>query len=157
MYYFNSQSTKNTHSNSKCLSNKVSPLYQPDNRRLFALPLIRLPVNLLITGLPAVLLAAAVLTSNHSQAAPFLSQPMLSKPMSSQPLTLKSMPSAVTPTYGSWQSSDSEDLALPSLRGQGLSFDEQYQNKLIGEWSLQNINGRVKMEHDPWIQETIKK
>ncbi|WP_321155330.1 M48 family metalloprotease [Psychrobacter sp. LV10R520-6] len=120
------------------------------------MPLIRLPVNLLITGLPAVLLAAAVLTSNHSQAAPFLSQPMLSKPMSSQPLTLKSMPSAVTPTYGSWQSSDSEDLALPSLRGQGLSFDEQYQNKLIGEWSLQNINGRVKMEHDPWIQETIK-
>jgi len=103
-----------------------------------------------------VLLAAAVLTSNHSQAAPFLSQSMLSKPMSSQPLTLKSMPSAVTPTYGSWQSSDSEDLALPSLRGQGLSFDEQYQNKLIGEWSLQNINGRVKMEHDPWIQETIK-
>jgi predicted Zn-dependent protease len=47
-------------------------------------------------------------------------------------------------------------LELPNLRGEGLSFSEQYQNKLLGEWSLQNINGRVRMEHDPWIQETVK-
>lgn len=91
-------------------------------------------------------LTIVALVGSHSQAAPFISQP----------LALKSVPSASTPTYGSWQSSDSEELALPSLRGQGLSFDEQHQNKLIGEWSLQNINGHVKMEHDPWIQETIK-
>ena len=59
-------------------------------------------------------------------------------------------------SYDSWQKNDTEELNLPSLRGQGLSFDEQYQNKLLGEWSLRNINGRVKMEHDPWIQETVK-
>ena len=59
-------------------------------------------------------------------------------------------------TYGSWQTSSAEELDLPNLRGQGLSFAEQYENKLLGEWSLRNINGRVKMEHDPWIQETVK-
>ena len=63
---------------------------------------------------------------------------------------------AVPLSYDSWQKNDTEELNLPSLRGQGLSFDEQYQNKLLGEWSLRNINGRVKMEHDPWIQETVK-
>ncbi|MBE0446012.1 M48 family metalloprotease [Psychrobacter sp. FME5] len=56
----------------------------------------------------------------------------------------------------SWQSTGSKDLNLPNLRGQSLSFAEQYQNKLLGEWSLRNVNGRTKMEHDPWIQETIK-
>ncbi len=58
--------------------------------------------------------------------------------------------------YDSWQGPASDALDLPNLRGQGLSFAEQYQNKLLGEWSLQNINGRVKMEHDPWVQETVK-
>ena len=55
-----------------------------------------------------------------------------------------------------WQNKDLQTVEVPNLRGQGLSFAEQYQNKLLGEWSLQNINGRVKMEHDPWIQETVK-
>lgn len=78
-------------------------------------------------GLSAVFLAVMV----NSQAAPF--------------------------TYNSWQpSTDSEELNLPSLRGQGLSFAEQHQNKLLGEWSLRNVNGRIKMEHDPWIHETVK-
>ncbi len=54
-----------------------------------------------------------------------------------------------------WQPS-TDELALPNLRGEGLSFDEQYQNRIIGEWSLQRINGQAKMEHDPWIQETVK-
>ena len=63
---------------------------------------------------------------------------------------------AVPLSYDSWQTTGNEELNLPSLRGQGLSFDEQYQNKLLGEWSLRNINGRVKIEHDPWIQETVK-
>ncbi|PKG84773.1 peptidase M48, Ste24p [Psychrobacter sp. Sarcosine-02u-2] len=58
--------------------------------------------------------------------------------------------------YGSWQTSSAEELDLPNLRGQGLSFAEQYENKLLGEWSLRNINSRAKMEHDPWIYETIK-
>jgi predicted Zn-dependent protease len=56
----------------------------------------------------------------------------------------------------SWKTVESQSLELPNLRGQGLSFAEQYQNKMLGEWSLQNINGRVKMEHDPWVQETVK-
>ena len=56
----------------------------------------------------------------------------------------------------SWQKPPVVELALPSLQGQGLSFADQYQNKRIGEWSLQKINGQAKMEHDPWIQETIK-
>ena len=59
-------------------------------------------------------------------------------------------------TYGSWQTSSAEELDLPNLRGQGLSFAEQYENKLLGEWSLRNINSRARMEHDPWIYETIK-
>ena len=63
---------------------------------------------------------------------------------------------AVPLSYDSWQTTGTEELNLPSLRGQGLSFDEQYQNKMLGEWSLRNINGRVKIEHDPWIQETVK-
>ena len=58
--------------------------------------------------------------------------------------------------YDSWQPTNAEELDLPNLRGQGLSFAEQYENKLLGEWSLRNINGRTKMEHDPWIQETVK-
>ena len=58
--------------------------------------------------------------------------------------------------YGSWQAPNAEELDLPNLRGQGLSFAEQYENKLLGEWSLRNINSRAKMEHDPWIYETIK-
>ncbi|WP_350561190.1 M48 family metalloprotease [Psychrobacter sp. CAL346-MNA-CIBAN-0220] len=69
----------------------------------------------------------------------------------------QALPAAAIPAYGPWQSSaDPNELELPSLRGQGLSFSEQYQNKLLGEWSLQRINNGVKMEHDPWIQETIK-
>ena len=64
---------------------------------------------------------------------------------------------SVTPfADGVWQPKDLETLSLPNLRGQGLSFDEQYQNKLLGEWSLRNANGRIKMEHDPWIQEVVK-
>ena len=58
--------------------------------------------------------------------------------------------------YDAWQTSGAGELDLPNLRGPGLSFAEQYQNKLLGEWSLRNINGRAKMEHDPWIYETIK-
>lgn len=62
--------------------------------------------------------------------------------------------------YSPWQrpikNRQAEALALPNLRGDSLSFAEQHQNKLAGEWSLQKINGQAKMEHDPWVQETIK-
>ncbi len=71
-------------------------------------------------------------------------------------VALLSLSQASAATYSSWQMPESQTLNLPNLRGQGLSFSEQYQNQLLGAWSLQNINGRVKMEHDPWIQETLK-
>lgn len=86
------------------------------------------------------LLTIAMLVNTANHAAPSTSM-MLPEPNSA---------------YGSWQQPDLETLNLPSLEGNGLSFADQYQNKLIGEWSLQNINGRAKMEHDPWIQETVK-
>ena len=69
---------------------------------------------------------------------------------SADPYTHSSSP------YGSWQQHDAKDLSLPSLQGQGLSFADQYQNKLMGEWALQNLNGHINMEHDPWINETLK-
>ncbi len=60
----------------------------------------------------------------------------------------------------SWQrpmaNVQADALTLPNLRGDSLSFAEQHQNKLAGEWSLQRINGQAKMEHDPWIEETVK-
>lgn len=65
------------------------------------------------------------------------------------------MSTAKIPSSNSWQAPANE-LELPSLQGQALSFSDQYHNKLIGHWSLQNINGRTKMEHDPWVQEVIK-
>ncbi len=83
--------------------------------------------------------------SGYSRAAPVSSN-----------LSMPDAPTGSVSGYGSWQQPDSEELVLPSLQGSGLSFADQYQNKLIGEWSLQNINGNVKMEHDPWIQETVK-
>ncbi len=62
--------------------------------------------------------------------------------------------------YNPWQlpaaNAHAEALSLPNLRGDSLSFAEQHQNKLAGEWSLQRINGQAKMEHDPWIEETVK-
>ncbi|MGB2139809.1 MAG: M48 family metalloprotease [Psychrobacter sp.] len=64
-------------------------------------------------------------------------------------------PTVSTSAFSPWQQ-PSDELDLPNLQGQALSFADQYQNKLIGEWSLQNINGQAKMEHDPWIQETMK-
>lgn len=72
--------------------------------------------------------------------------------------TTSSTPSALMTdsAYSAWQTEKPDELQLPNLQGQGLSFADQYQNKLLGEWSLQNINGRAKMEHDPWVQETIK-
>ena len=91
-------------------------------------------------------IAANPLATSSSHAAP-----IFTPPSSTIPSAL-----ATNPTYGSWQTSNTDELELPNLQGQGLSFDDQYQNKRIGEWSLQNINGRVKMEHDPWIQETLK-
>ncbi|MBP2279412.1 putative Zn-dependent protease [Psychrobacter sp. PL15] len=139
MYYFNCQSIDKGPYD-KHRSNAQSPVYRQGNGRLPMFLSLGSSIRL-SAGFSTVLLAIAALASNYSQAAP---------------LPSSSAPSVTASTYGTWQASDLDELALPSLRGQGLSFNEQYQNKLIGEWSLQNINGRVKMEHDPWIQETVQ-
>ena len=70
--------------------------------------------------------------------------------------SLPTTDAVLSPRYSSWEQPKTDDLVLPNLRGDTISFAEQYQNKLAGEWSLQRINGQAKMEHDPWIQETIK-
>ncbi len=92
------------------------------------------------------LIASIFVTNSHAETT--------ANNIASQPLST----SAAEVEYGSWQTpiAQSEALILPNLRGDNLSFAEQYQNKLAGEWSLQNINGRAKMEHDPWVQETVK-
>lgn len=81
---------------------------------------------------------------------------LIASPSYAAPLMSNTAVTTKSPEFNLWQQPAVEELELPNLRGQGLSFDEQYQNKRIGEWSLQNINNRVKMEHDPWIQETVK-
>ena len=114
----------------------ISPSYKHE-KTVLSVPISAAVSGAIRLGISSVLLAAATTAysdeSNNdvsSQAAPF--------------------------AYGSWQTSDPKELNLTSLRGQGLSFDEQYQNKLLGEWSLQKANGQIKMEHDPWINETVK-
>ena len=114
----------------------ISPSYKHE-KTVLSVPISAAVSGAIRLGISSVLLAAATTAysdeSNNdvsSQAAPF--------------------------AYGSWQTPDPKELNLTSLRGQGLSFDEQYQNKLLGEWSLQKANGQIKMEHDPWINETVK-
>lgn len=106
------------------------------------------------------LLAVTTLMSSHSVAAAIAVTPLNPPIVSPQPVTL-SQPSrseawSVPLPTRSEELTAPRELTIPSLQGQGLSFADQYQNKLAGEWALQNINGRVKMEHDPWIAETIK-
>ncbi|WP_227687862.1 M48 family metallopeptidase [Psychrobacter immobilis] len=114
----------------------ISPSYKRE-KTVLSVPVSAVVSGAIRLGISSVLLAAATTAysdeSNNdvsSQATPF--------------------------AYGSWQTPDPKELNLTSLRGQGLSFDEQYQNKLLGEWSLQKANGQIKMEHDPWINETVK-
>ncbi|WP_201587752.1 M48 family metalloprotease [Psychrobacter jeotgali] len=102
---------------------------------------------------------AIMMSSSYAETAANLSKTNLSQPaaLMSNPTSTNYSSWGGSSLQGSWQpSTDLNELDLPNLRGQGLSFDEQYQNKLLGAWSLQNINKSAKMEHDPWIQETLK-
>lgn len=45
-----------------------------------------------------------------------------------------------------------ETLRLPDLSRQGIGFADQHQNRLIGEWSLQRLNGQINQFDDPWVQ-----
>ena len=45
-----------------------------------------------------------------------------------------------------------ETLRIPDLSRQGVSFADQHQNRLVGEWSLQRLNGEVTALNDPWVQ-----
>lgn len=64
-----------------------------------------------------------------------------------------STPGSEAPTvnYGPYRTSN-EPIKLPDLGRQGLGFADQHQNKLIGEWSLQRLNGQVHELNDPWVQ-----
>ena len=103
-----------------------------------------------IFGFSTVGHAALSLATATPSASTRLSSTMALNSMSSNNMSLNKIVSS------SWRQPVAAELTLPSLQGQGLSFADQYQNKLIGEWSLQRINGQAKMEHDPWIQETVK-
>lgn len=45
-----------------------------------------------------------------------------------------------------------QPLTVPDLGRQGIGFADQHQNRLIGEWSLQRLNGQINALHDPWVQ-----
>ncbi len=109
---------------------QMSFLFKPINHGLSSSLALKLGISAALLVLTTFANSSSANAASSSQAAPF--------------------------SYDTWQSKGTEELDLPNLRGQGLSFEEQYQNKLLGEWSLRNINGSVKMEHDPWIQETVK-
>lgn len=48
-----------------------------------------------------------------------------------------------------------DELVIPDIGQQGLSFADQHQNRLIGEWSLQRLYGQVNALEDPWVQSVI--
>ena len=70
-------------------------------------------------------------------------------------MSAASLGHADTSSWQSWQLPENNELRVPSLQGDGLSFADRRQNKLMGEWALQTLNGRTKMLHDPWVQEVI--
>lgn len=43
-------------------------------------------------------------------------------------------------------------LRIPDLSRQGVSFADQHQNRMVGEWSLQQLNNEVIALNDPWVQ-----
>lgn len=83
------------------------------------------------------------------------------KTSASNAFLTNSVPFSLNSSANSLSSNSSSNLSskalnLPNIEGQGISFADQYQNKQLGEWALQNLNGRAKMLSEPWIQETIK-
>lgn len=143
MNYFNSSLITESLADNHPIDNHPIDKQLTDKQSTRLWVLSRLSERTVLQG--ASLLVLLAVSSSHSYALPTTTQ------QSATPSAL-----VTNPVYGSWQTSKSDELELPNLQGQGLSFADQYQNKMIGEWSLQNINGRVKMEHDPWIQETVK-
>ena len=70
-------------------------------------------------------------------------------------LSVSPLSSADSSAWQSWQMPENDELRVPSLQGEGLSFADRRQTKLMGEWALQTLNGRTRMLHDPWVQEVI--
>ena len=69
---------------------------------------------------------------------------------------LTTSPSALGSASYSPNNSGSTAFRVPNLSQQGVSFADQYQNRLIGEWSLQRLNGQVATLEDPWVQSVIQ-
>lgn len=49
----------------------------------------------------------------------------------------------------------SETFRVPSIATSGVGFNEEYRNRKIAEWSLQQVNASLPQLHDPWVTETI--
>lgn len=52
-------------------------------------------------------------------------------------------------------SDGSPSLRIPNLSRQGVSFADQHQNRMVGEWSLQRLNNQVIALNDPWVQSVM--
>lgn len=44
---------------------------------------------------------------------------------------------------------------MPSIAVSGVGFNEEYRNRKIAEWSLQQVNASLPQLHDPWTTELI--
>lgn len=64
-------------------------------------------------------------------------------------------PMALGATRYAATSANSGLFRVPDLGRQGLSFSDQHQNRLLGEWSLQRLNGSVTALNDPWVQTVL--
>ena len=52
-------------------------------------------------------------------------------------------------------SDEATSLRIPDLSRQGVSFADQHQNRMVGEWSLQRLNNQVIALNDPWVQSVM--
>lgn len=61
-----------------------------------------------------------------------------------------------TPTYRqAYPAIATATSDLPSIGVDGVGFNEERRNRLIAQWSLQQINGSLPQLHDPWVVDTI--
>lgn len=48
-----------------------------------------------------------------------------------------------------------ESFRVPSIATSGVGFNEEYRNRKIAEWSLQQVNASLPQLHDPWVNELL--
>ncbi|MDO5768559.1 MAG: M48 family metalloprotease [Psychrobacter sp.] len=100
------------------------------------------------------------------KAAAISNPPLLTATNDAQPHSPATTPSTLNPTpsyspasfnsrYKAEPVVDNDRVVVPDIGQQGVSFAEQHQNRLIGEWSLQRLYGQVNTLEDPWVQSVI--